>query len=378
MRVEAVELGQVRIAFKRAFAHARHERRHADLVIVKVIGRDPDVVGWGECLPRPYVTGETLDEVLRTHGPALADRLLGETFADFPAATEWLEAAAADAGRTLATLAGFDLAVLDAVGRSLGVSVAEALGGVRRDPLPAGVIVGFEIPTDRVARYCAALRLAGKTHVKVKVGHVDDLERLRAVATVFKDRPVRIDANAAWSVEEAIDRLRDLSRVIPIASVEQPVAAADLDGMRRVREATGLRVMADESVCSLEDARRVVDARAADVLNVRLGKNGGLWASRKLVELAEQAALDVHLGTMVGETGVASAASEIFGRCIGADGTFDCLDGKGQSAFLLEVDILTDSGQDAGPDVLGPGLGVTVDPRRVADHLVGEPHRRTH
>ncbi len=222
-------------------------------------------------------------------------------------------------------------------------------------------MIGFERPTESLARYCATLRLQGHRHVKVKVGRDDDLERLRAVARVWKDLPLRLDANEAWTPQEAVDRLCAWKAEIPIASIEQPVAKDDLEGMARVRREAKVAVMADESVRTLDDARRLIEADAVDVFNVRLGKNGGLVASRRLVESARRAGVAVHLGTMVGETGVLSSAAELFGRCTTG---FECLDGKGQNAFLLEVDILRDSGHTAF-DPNAPGLGTEIEIGRI-------------
>lgn len=368
MRVEAVELRHVRIPLRRAFGHALHERDHADAVLVSMRD-DAGNVGWGEVQPRPYVTGETIEMVLDGLAAPLATRLVGRELASIDDTVHWIEAASPHMGRHLATLCGFDLALLDLAGQRFGVPAATVLGGPTRDALPPGVIIGFEHETRDLARYCATLRLSGKRHVKVKVGRDDDIERLQAVARVWKGVPLRLDANAAWSSDQAIQRLLDIQAVVPVASIEQPVAAEDLAGMRRIREATGVAVMADEAVCSLADAQKLVDARAADIFNIRLGKNGGLLAARRLVAFARQAGLDVHLGTMVGETGVLSAAAEIFGRCI--DG-FECLDGKGQNAFLLEVDILEDRSDHSAA---APGLGIRVSTERVEAHQVG-PHRR--
>ena len=115
--------------------------------------------------------------------------------------------------------------------------------------------------------------------------------------------------------------------------------------------------MADESLRDLADAERLIESGAARIFNVRLGKNGGVWAAHRLCARAREAGIGLHLGTMVGETGVLSRASEVFGRC---ESGFDCLDGKGQNAFLLEVDILGESGHHRGqptdvPDDGGAG-----------------------
>jgi L-alanine-DL-glutamate epimerase-like enolase superfamily enzyme len=171
----------------------------------------------------------------------------------------------------LATLCGFDLALLDAMGQSLCEPLETVLGGMSGPSLPAGVIVGFEQPTEKVARYCATLRLSGKKHVKVKVGLEDDTERLAAIVKVFKTLPLRLDANAAWTVDEAIERLGALQAVAPIASIEQPVVADDIEGLRRIQAETGIAVMADESLRDLADAEQLIERQAASIFHVRLG-----------------------------------------------------------------------------------------------------------
>jgi L-alanine-DL-glutamate epimerase-like enolase superfamily enzyme len=370
MQIEAVELRRIQIPFRRAFGHAAHERTGSDAILVAVVD-DAGTVGWGEILPRPYVTAETIDGVLEDTAPVVAGRLLGHAFERRDDVVAWLVEAADVAGRALATACGFDLALLDCAGRRLGFSAADVLGGVRGPSLPAGVIIGFEIATEQIARYCATLRLAGRRHIKLKVGRDDDDERLRAVARVFKDTPIRLDANAAWTAQQTIARLRGWAE-LSIASIEQPVPADDVEGLRAIREQTDVAVMADESVCTLGDAERLVAEGAADIFNVRLGKNGGLVASQRLVQRAAQLGIAVHLGTMVGETGVLSRASEVFGRCVPG---FDCLDGKGQNAFLLEQDILEPHDDSSDPDHDPPGLGVRISDARVQAHQVGEPRR---
>jgi muconate cycloisomerase len=135
-----------------------------------------------------------------------------------------------------------------------------------------------------------------------------------------------------------------------IESVEQPVAGDDIEGLRRVRLETGIPVMADESLCSLDDGSRLVEAGAADVFNIRVGKCGGLLGSLRLTELARASGLGVHLGALVGETAVLSRAAELFGRSVPG---FACLEGKGQNRFLLEGDI---GEEESG----APGLGVAL------------------
>jgi muconate cycloisomerase len=367
VRVDAIDLHLVRIPFKRPFGHALKQRSEADAVIV-VARSAAGTVGLGEIVPRPYLTGETIDGVLARTAPARAARCRGRSFASRDDVTGWLRAELDAAGRDLATLAGFELALLDLAGKELGFAAGEVLGGPAGPELPAGVVIGFEVATPDLKKHCALLRMSGKRHVKVKVGRDDDVDRLAIIAaTLGAELPLRLDANGAWPVDVAIARLTEMRGRFNIESVEQPIAAGDapgsdrdgdLAGLRRVRRETGVRVMVDESLCTLDDGRRLIEAEAADIFNIRVGKCGGLLGALRLAELARGAGLGLHLGALVGETAVLSRAAEIFGRHVPG---FSCLEGKGQNRFLLRGDIADEvAGADEAAGAGAPGLGVVL------------------
>ena len=229
-------------------------------------------------------------------------------------------------------------------------------------------MIGFEIDTDALPSHCAMLRLAGRRHIKVKVGCDNDVERVKIIRqSLGPSVPIRIDANGAWSAEQAIEILQQMAPV-RIQSVEQPVPAADLQGMRQVRESTGVPVMADESLCTIEDAQELIRMQAADIFNIRLGKCGGFLASLRLVELARASGLDCHLGTLVGETGILSRAAEVFGRRVTG---FACLEGKGQSMKFLEEDIVEPWTCASVETRNGLGVGVCFD--RITKRAVEQP-----
>jgi len=380
MRIESARLHRVQIPFRGSFGHALSERSRSDAVFVE-LRDDQGGAGWGEILPRAYVTGETIDGVLHQTGPAQLGRLLGQELGDRAATEAWLQDTLPQVGRELATFTGVEVALLDLAGRRMGFSLADVLtdgqAAAAGPSLPPGIIIGFEVETAALKKHCVGLRWKGHTHVKVKVGRPDDLERLAAITRVFgPDVPLRLDANASWSPGEALERLAALTAAgVPLHSIEQPVAADDLAGLRDVQVNSGVRVMADEAVCSLDDAQRIIEAGAAEIFNVRVGKHGGVLASRAIVERAREAGIAVHLGTLVGESGVLSRVAEVFGRCVAG---FACLDGKGQNRFLLEEDVLRPPSADDSNPAISTGLdalgsGVDVDPAIIGRLGVGEP-----
>jgi muconate cycloisomerase len=352
MRISTVTAYRIRIPFRSAFVHAL-QRRGVTEAIVLVIESDAGHVGVGEVLPRPYLTGETLESVAHEI-PALTRRWLGRTFEDRDDVVHALHEELRLAGRGLATFAGWELAILDLAGKTFRFAAGDVLGPTTGSELEAGVVIDFGVSTHSLEKHCMLLRLAGYRHIKVKIGLDDDLRRLTLVQEVFgAQHPLRLDANGAWTADYAIAMLREMGR-FNIRSVEQPVPARDLVGMRRVRERTGVAVVADESLCSLEDGQCLTAAQAADVFNIRIAKCGGFLACLRLVKLANEAGLRCQMGTLVGETGILSRAAEIFGCRVKG---FEFLEGKRQNKHLLVQDIVeVPHAQDSTPT----GLGITI------------------
>lgn len=366
MRISTVTAYRIRIPFRSAFVHAL-QRRGVTEAIVLVIESNAGHVGVGEVLPRPYLTGETLESVAHEI-PALARRWLGRTFEDRDEVVHALHEELRLAGRGLASFAGWELAILDLAGKTFRFAAGDVLRPTAGPELEAGVVIDFGVPTHSLEKHCMLLRLAGHRHIKVKIGLDDDLRRLTLVQEVFgAHHPLRLDANGAWTADYAIAMLRQMSR-FNIRSVEQPVPARDLVGMRSVREGTGVAVVADESLCSLQDGQCLTAAQAADVFNIRIAKCGGFLACLRLVNLANETGLGCQLGTLVGETGILSHAAEIFGRRVEG---FEFLEGKGQNKCLLVEDIV--EVPPPGDSTPTEGLGITIASDRLTKWAASIP-----
>lgn len=352
MRITRLNAHWIRIPFRSPFVHALHARNGTNAIVVTVESEDGQL-GVGEILPRSYLTGETLEDTWHRQVPTLAARWVNRTFTIRDDVLVALARELDRCERHLAALAGLELAVLDLSGKTFGFPVGQILGSNELPQLPAGVVIDFGIPTNQLEKHCALLRLCGLRHIKVKVGLPDDLQRLEVIqGSLGPEQELRLDANAAWTLDAAIYNLRKWRR-FNIRSVEQPVPAGNIDGMRAVRVKTGVPVVADESLCTLDDAEALVRGQAADIFNIRLGKMGGLLASLRLVRFAREAGIRCELATLVGETGILSHAAEIFSRRIYG---FEFLEGKGQNRKLLAEDIV-----EAAPSIKGAtpsGLGI--------------------
>ena len=384
MKVVRCEIWEVDLPFKVTFKHSLKERSTSDSIFVRMQS-DTGEVGWGESLPREYVTGETATVAVETIRGAFAPALLNRYVATWEEALEVAEGLEREvrAGqpglpdRIGAARCAAELAFLDLAGRCFRRSVSEIFGHRKREWVEYSGVIGADAKWKTV-KTALKMRLGGLRYVKVKVGGRDDREKLKRIRAWIGSRmDIRIDANAAWTVSQAIGNLMAL-RQYDISCVEQPVGAGDLDGLREITAAVTTPIMVDESFCTLADAKRLVAADACDYFNIRLSKCGGLFASLDLAMFARNHDKGCQLGCQVGETAILSAAGRHFALGVAGlkyvEGSF--------GTHLLERDVarqdMTFRRGGVGRPVAGPGLGVDVLPERIEPyirirHEIGDP-----
>jgi muconate cycloisomerase len=365
-RIVSLEVLPLRIPFRFAFGHHLAVRQEARPQVVRLRLSDGSV-GHGEALPRPYLSGETEESVRAALDGPLAALAVGCDVDGFEAARALIESPAARAAcaRAPAAFCGLELALVDAVGRSAGRPVSDLLGGVRRAELEYDTGVAGFLPLTALRLYLGELRRRGARRLKLKVGRPDDAERVALARRVMGDEAALVlDANAAWSADEAVERVRELEP-FGLTAVEQPVAREDVAGMARVRRAVSTRVVADESLCTRADARRLLEYDACDAWNLRVGKCGGLLATLELAELAARHGVGCALGVLVGETGILTAAGRHVAAC--SRGDFLWLEYEGAGLKRAEPARLPAVTGGRGPVPDGPGLGFTLDEACLAE-----------
>lgn len=371
--VRRIEVMTAQLPFRFSFAHALAKRNSTTNVLVKLT-LDDGSTGYGEGVPREYVTGETGQSVISLLCDHYAPSLLGRPLADPAGLTSILDLAA----ETVATQTGsrpkgaswcaLELALLDAAGRHFGRTVQHWLGPARTDDLRYDAVIPFS-SRRKLAAVAVAVRLLGFKNVKVKVGRdlEEDLLTLRLLRRALgAGVDLRVDANCAWDVENA---LRAIERMRPfrLSVIEQPLPADDLEGLRRLRATCEEAIAVDESLRTLEEARALAEMGACDAFNIRVSKCGGLLESMRIAAVAEPAGLFCIVGAQVGETGILSAAGRHLARCIAPR----YLEGSA-GRLLLKEDLTEESvlpgwGGRARP-YTGPGLGVTISQTRLARH----------
>jgi len=365
--ITSFQLFAVDLPFRKPFKHAAAERTSSYSLFLKC-STDTGAVGFGESLPREYVTGESRASAFAMLRDDILPRVLEQRFDSMQAVEAFLDECdgqtpgwvATDVPQTAAWCA-VDLALLDAFGKAFG---ARALGDAPA-VLPEAFRYSGALSADkglRLLKSALKQRLFGIRQVKLKVDDADDAKAVRLLRRVFgRNFDVRVDANMAWTVDQAIDAMRAMGGY-GVTSFEQPIAADDIEGLARLVSESGLGVMVDESLTTRASLQRLIEARACTAANVRISKCGGLVASFNRAREALAAGLTLQFGCQVGESSLLSAAHLRLSQAVQpvtyAEGCF--------GLFLLREDPvlpLLQFGRGGRPPPVpqGPGLGVTVD-----------------
>lgn len=374
MRVVELTAWHAKIPLRKPVRHASHTRTETDNLVVGCVLED-GTHGYGEGVPREYVTGETIDSALDLlkRSDLVAQLTPCRDFAGAAAVAERLKLADVPEDdrrcRGNAARCAVELAVLDAFGRKFH----EPLSTVTRLLAP-----DLLEPRDHV-RYSGAItatqgiklrftvwkyRIFRFRQLKVKVGIAgqDDVDRLRIVRSRSGSRlDLRIDANEAWSKDSVCQRIEEL-KPYTISSVEQPVPHADAGCLAEVRRQVGVPIMLDESLCGMVDAERAVAQQTCDLFNLRLSKCGGFIPSLRLAQFARKHGLGCQLGCQVGETALLSAAGRHFATTVGG---LRFLEGSYDHHLVREALAMQDITFGWGgwaPALTSSGLGIDLDP----------------
>jgi L-alanine-DL-glutamate epimerase-like enolase superfamily enzyme len=362
MIISSIEVIPIRLPLREPFVVAYASYPDTLSVLVRIRTRD-GAEGWGEATPDPNVTGETWGGTAETLRRDLATAVVGCDARNREAALNALDARVEGAPAAKAAL---DIALHDLVARAAGIPLWQLLGGRAREALQISRVVSMGEPAAMAAAATGHVA-AGFRTVKVKVGDsanpLLDASRVAAVRqAIGPEVTIKVDANQGWrSPGTAIAAIRAMAPSLP-AYVEQPVLWWDMEGLAEVRRQTGAMIMIDEGCHGPRDMLRAVALRAADLVNIKLMKSGGILNALKLNAIAEAAGIPAQVGTMV-ESSIASAAglhaaiamSNV--RTVEMGGPLMLAEDIGDAVAWYRHDMVT------VPD--SPGLGITVDVDRV-------------
>ncbi|MAG57180.1 MAG: hypothetical protein CMJ83_12880 [Planctomycetes bacterium] len=370
MKIARLEIIELKIPFRFTFRHSLAARSEGHGILVRIEDEDGHI-GWGECVPRSYVTGETPASVQEALRDGLALPFAHASFDGFDDVVASLEHALTDLPRDQhAAFCALELAMLDLAGRVYDRSAGEVCGPVASSEIEYSGVVSSDGLASAI-KVLELLREFGFRRVKLKVGGdpQDDISLLQhARAVLGPDCKLRIDANCAWDVKTALERL-DAFAPFDLESVEQPLPGDDLDGLAKLTPRSPVPVIVDESLASTDDARTLIDRGACHHFNIRISKCAGLINAARVRDLGRAAGVGCQLGAQVGETVLLTAAGRHF-----AASTEEILFCEGSfGTILLESDIgaqdLTLRSGGPAPGLSGPGLGVEVDADKLAPYV---------
>ena len=335
MKIKEIGLYQYDEPFKLGFHSPQTLRSRAESIIVR-LQFENGVSGYGECAPRTYVTGESCSTVVSVIKDFFSPVLFSydiTTTADIESVLDELESECLKSNipHYNSALGAIDLAVLDALGKYQEVPVSDFLGPVVRKNIPYSIPIPF-LPDKKIRELFSHFRQFEFESVKLLVGknESENIRRASLVRSLFGDHvEIRIEANGKWTFDQAISNMEKL-RKFDIKAVEQPVN--DIRELQKFKKAVGIPVIVDESMCSLSDARNLVEREACDILNIKISKCGGLLRSKRIAAFAQAQNIPCHLGSHVGETEILSSAGKYFAL---TTSNLKCFEG---GSFLLFED----------------------------------------
>ncbi|MBN1764147.1 MAG: hypothetical protein JW860_02735 [Sedimentisphaerales bacterium] len=390
-RLLELNLYHLRIPLRSWCAWEYPPGKYVDTVISAALLAD-GTVGYGEGVPGPHITGETVDSVFFNIGDSLVESLKNvepKTLSDIFDLVDNLPFTNPQGQTINAARCCVELALLDAyshyfkrplttVSDWLGYSGFSAGGSIDKIRVSGALFPG----TWPLGTQLLLMRWYGLRDFKLNLNGQYDQENLERVYFSLKhalqslDFSLRVDANGAWDIDTATalsKKLHDYS----IISLEQPLSPNDHSHLHTIASLSPVPLMADESLVSLEDGQFLAQNDFTDYFNIGISKNGGLLPALRLAELALKSSLGIQLGAAPGETGVLAAAGRKFLQMIpNIDFTEICY-----SSFMLDREIVTPKMRFTYGGRLiptkGPGLGIRVRRDKIAQFLAKPPGKIT-
>lgn len=296
----------------------------------------------------------------------LAPALIGLEAFDINRAHQLMDQAVQFSRAANPAKAAIDMALYDIAGKRLTTPVYNFLGGRVRETVPLSMSIQIA-PIDEMVEQAKAVIRRGFKAVKIKVG-IDPRGDRDAVSAIREalgpEATIRVDANMGWrSRREALSLIEALAP-LRIHSIEQPLPADRIEDLAWLRARSPIPIMLDESVWGPDDAQRVIDARAADIINVYVSEAGGLRNAARIFAMAEAAGIACTIGSMP-ELGIGTAAEMHLAVAMPELlGPSDVCGVLYNAESLIEEELPIRDGLAGVPE--GSGLGVTLDEARLA------------
>jgi L-alanine-DL-glutamate epimerase-like enolase superfamily enzyme len=376
MKITKIETMIIEIPVENPYVFSHGVLKAFSNVIV-LIYTDEDIVGIGESsyVPGGGVSEETPESTKPVIDKYLAPAIIGDDPFDIESIHQKMDAIIP---RNLIAKCGIDLGLWDLIGKALNLPAYKLLGGEVNPKIHCTYTLSIDTPQNMAEQAFFRKKQGYKTLV-AKIGRDPntDIDRLMAVReAVGAQINIRLDANEAYRPDQAIRIIRKMEKYEP-EFVEEPVKRWDLDGMAKVTKAVDVPISSDESNTSIESAARLLRKGAADILNIKISKNGGLFKSKKIAALAEAHGIPCIVGG-ANTYEIGRQACRHFAVCtaqVEADaGSEGCAPASQSKIDDVTKRIITFNDVTKGDgyvEVLeGAGLGVEIDQEKIKKYRV--------
>ena len=306
MKITDIKFGMLRVPLKTPFKTALRTVEAVEDIVV-MIHTDCGHCGYGEAPATAVITGYTHGSIVEAIRTCIYPRLIGVDVADLNHITHLIQGAME---KNSSAKAAVEIAIYDLFGQLYNAPLYRLLGG--GDPvITTDITISVDTIDKMVADSIAAVD-RGFDSLKIKVGKDIgvDIERVKAISSAVEGRALlRLDANQGWTAKQAVYALQMLEDAgVRLELVEQPVKAQDLEGMKYVTERVHTPVMADESVFGPTEVVELIRMRAADIINIKLMKTGGISNAIRIADIAAMYGVECMIGCML-ESSISVAAA---------------------------------------------------------------------
>ena len=306
MKITAIELGLLRVPLKTPFKTALRSVDHVEDIVVR-IRTDDGASGWGGAPATAVITGDTHGSIVEAIERHIKPRLIGQDISNLNHICGLIQNSME---RNTSAKAAVEIAVYDLWGQLHGAPLYQMLGG--GDPvITTDITISVDHIDKMVADSIAAVE-RGFDSLKIKVGKDIglDIERVKAIHAAVEGRALlRLDANQGWTAKQAVYAMHALEDAgVLLELLEQPVKAADIEGLKYVTERVHTPVMADVSVFGPSQVFDLIERRAADIINIKLMKTGGISNAVRIADIASLYGVQCMIGCML-ESAISVAAA---------------------------------------------------------------------
>ena len=297
MKIKEIKLHQLLMTMKNPFTTSFGTQQKRFITIVEAIDED-GISGFGECVSGedPLYSEEFMDATLialkKYFGPLVINKEIShpdevwEIYKPFK--------------RNNMAKASIEGAVWDLYAKKKGITLAEAMGGTKKE-VDVGVSLGLEDTNELLLERIGEKVEEGYKRIKVKIKPGRDVEMIRSIREVYPDIPLMADANSAYTLDD-IDTLKALDE-FNLMMIEQPLMAGDVIDHAKLQKQIKTPVCLDESIDSYESAAAAIELGSCEIINVKVGRVGGITQSIKIHDLAKKHNIPLWCGGML-EAGV--------------------------------------------------------------------------